>query len=179
MMGTRSASGPQVPSRDDFLKLPDEQKTQVNDAFNVFDVDRDGRIDYHEFRFALRALGFDLPKPDTYAFLTKHAVQPVNWDPSRECGPVFREFTLPIFQAIAGTLIFHRDPVEECRRAFRLFDSSGRGMITVEDLRRVVQDIGQNIEENELSAMIREFDSDGKGGVNEDEFVRIMMRNRA
>jgi centrin-3 len=105
-------------------------------------------------------------------------VQPVNWEAGRECGPVFREFTQPVFQAIAGSLVFNRDPVEECHRAFRLFDTDGRGMITVDDLKRVMQEIGQAIEDKELQSMIREFDSDGKGGVNEDEFVKIMLRRR-
>jgi len=105
-------------------------------------------------------------------------VPPVSWPPQKECGPVWREFTLPIFQGIAGSLMYNRDPVEECQRAYRLFDVDSRGMITVEDLRRVMKEIGQSMEESELGAMIREFDSDGKGGVNEDEFIKIMLAKR-
>ena len=56
-----------------------------------------------------------------------------------------------------------RDPDAECRRAYRLFDPEGKGMITVEDLRRVMKEIGQSMEETELAAMIREFDAEGKG----------------
>ncbi len=88
---------------------------------------------------------------------------PASWPAQKECGPIWREFTLPIFQGIAGTLMFNRDPEEECKRAYRLFDVDSRGMITVEDLRRVMKEIGQSMEESELNAMIREFDSDGKG----------------
>lgn len=69
--------------------------------------------------------------------------------------------------------------MEECRRAFKLFDVEGRGIITVEDLRRVMDDLGQAIEEQELQSMIREFDSEGKGGINEDEFIKIMLKKRA
>ncbi|TLD06150.1 uncharacterized protein PgNI_08893 [Pyricularia grisea] len=181
MMASRGAasSAPLAPSREEFMKLSEDLKGQINDAFGVFDADKDGRIDYHEFRFALRALGFELPKAETFSHLQKYAVQPLNWDPKRECGPVFREFTLPIWQAIAGTLVANRDPVEECRRAFKLFDVEGRGIITVEDLRRVMDDLGQAIEEQELQSMIREFDSEGKGGINEDEFIKIMLKKRA
>lgn len=132
----------------------------------------------NEMRFSLRALGFDLPKQETYPYLTKFAVQPVSWPQGKECGPVWREFTLPIFQGIAGSLMYNRDPVEECRRAFRLFDVDGKGVITVEDLRRVMKEIGQAMEETELGAMIREFDTEGKGGVNEDEFIKIMLAKR-
>lgn len=76
---------------------------------------------------------------------------------------MWREFTLQAFQGIAGALMYNRDPIEECKRAYRLFDLDGKGMITVEDLRRVMKEIGQSMEETELAAMVREFDSDGKG----------------
>ncbi|KAJ9133081.1 Caltractin [Pleurostoma richardsiae] len=167
-----------APSREDFMKLAEGQRDQINDVFQVFDLNKDGRIDYHELRFCLRALGFDLPKSDTYPFLVKYGVQPADWDPKRECTPVWREFTLPIWQGIAGTLMYNRDPREECLRAFRLFDVDGKGVIDVDDLRRVMREIGQAMDDAELVSMIREFDSDGKGGVNADEFTKIMMTRK-
>lgn len=148
-----------APSREDFLKLDDRQKDQINDVFSVFDINKDQRIDYHELRFALRALGFELPKSETYPYLVRYGVPPLDWDPKRgECGPVWREFTLPIWQGIAGTLMYNRDPVEECHRAFTLFDTDNKGIITIDDLRRTMRDIGQSMEEGELAAMINEFD---------------------
>ena len=46
-------------------------------------------------------------------------------------------------------LMYNRDPVEECRRAYKLFDVDDRGMITIEDLRRVMGEIGQTMEEGD------------------------------
>jgi centrin-3 len=71
-----------------------------------------------------------------------------------------------------------RDPLEELRRAFRLFDADGKGIITVEDLGRVSREIGQSLEETEMLSMIQEFDSNGKGGVSEDEFVKLMLSKK-
>ncbi|KAJ4393791.1 Calcium-binding component of the spindle pole body (SPB) half-bridge [Gnomoniopsis sp. IMI 355080] len=167
-----------APSRDDFAKLDERQRVQINDVFSVFDVNKDGRLDYHELRFCLRALGFELPKAETYPYLVRYGIQPIDWDPKRECTPVWREFTLPIWQGIAGTLMYNRDPVEECHRAFKLFDVDGKGVITLEDLRRTMREIGQSMEEQELQSMIKEFDSEGKGGVNVDEFTKIMMTRK-
>ncbi|OIW24491.1 cell division control protein [Coniochaeta ligniaria NRRL 30616] len=169
-----------APSRDDYNKLPEEAKTQINEAFGLFDNNDDGRLDYHEFRFCLRALGFDLPKPETYAYLTKYGVPPLGWQPEKqgECTPPWRQFTLPIVQGIAGHLITKRDPIDELRRAFRLFDVEEKGMITLEDLSRVSQEIGQPLEEGEMKTMIQEFDSNGKGGVSEDEFVKLMLSKK-
>lgn len=105
---------------------------------------------------------------------------PLGWQPEKsgECTPPWRQFTLPIVQGIAGHLITKRDPLEELRRAFRLFDVEDKGMITLDDLVRVSQEIGQPLEEGEMKTMIQEFDSNGKGGVSEDEFVKLMMSKK-
>lgn len=83
--------------------------------------------------------------------------------------------TLPAFQAIASKLIAERDPRDEILRAFALFDTEDKGMITLEDLRRVARELGEGLEEDELNAMIEEFDLEGKGGVGREEFVGICM----
>jgi centrin-3 len=149
--------------------------------FAVFDIDKDNRLEYNEFRFALRALGFELPKPETFSYIQKFGIAPSSWDRDRrgECGPVWREFNLAIFQGIAGTLMAKRDPLEECRRAYRLFDKEGKGMISFEDLRAMAVQIGQPLDDGQIRRMISEFDADGKGGVDVEEFTRIMMRSRS
>lgn len=48
-------------------------------------------------------------------------------------------------------------------------------MITIEDLRRVARELGEGMEEEELLAMVEEFDLEGKGGVGREEFVGICM----
>jgi len=83
--------------------------------------------------------------------------------------------TLPAFQAIAAELISKRDPRDEILRAFALFDTEDKGFINLDDLRRVARELGEGLEEDELLAMIEEFDLEGKGGVGKDEFVSICM----
>jgi len=69
--------------------------------------------------------------------------------------------------------MLNRDPVEEIRRAYTMFDEDGKGGISIADLRRIAKDIGETLEEEEIRAMIDEFDMDGDGLINEQEFLAI------
>ena len=69
-----------------------------------------------------------------------------------------------------------RDPLEEIKKAFRLFDSEERGKINFNDLKRVAKELGENMSDDELNEMIEEADRDGDGEINEEDFIRVMKK---
>ena len=62
-LGGGKGGAPQsMPKRGRRPELTEEQRQEIKEAFDLFDTDKTGTIDYHELKVAMRALGFDVKK---------------------------------------------------------------------------------------------------------------------
>ncbi|MCJ1381277.1 Calcium-binding component of the spindle pole body (SPB) half-bridge [Xylographa soralifera] len=158
-------------------QLSEEQREEINEAFGLFDLDKDKRIDYHELKVAMKALGFDVPKPELVTILREHGV-PASAQAQHQQAAHPTRLLLPLaaFQHLLAQRILARDPRDEILRAFELFDEGGKGKIDLADLRRVARELGEGLGEEELAAMIDEFDLDGDGAIDREEFVGICLQ---
>ncbi|PAA47519.1 hypothetical protein BOX15_Mlig032600g1 [Macrostomum lignano] len=66
---------------------------------------------------------------------------------------------------------------EDMRDTFNMFDKNGNGEIEVNELRTVIQCLGQNPTEKDVQLMIQEYDLNKDGTINFEEFCQ-MMKNR-
>ncbi|KAL8817650.1 MAG: hypothetical protein Q9191_008105, partial [Dirinaria sp. TL-2023a] len=166
--------------REEQNQLSEEHREEIKEAFaspqkkfNLFDLDKDQKIDYHELKVAMKALGFDVPKSEVLSILQTHG-SPSTSSPNNQQQPrLLLDFKN--FQKVMTQKIQARDPREEVLRAFDLFDEGGKGKINLNDLRRVARELGEGLEEEELMAMIEEFDLDGDGAINREEFMAICL----
>jgi centrin-3 len=46
--------------------------------------------------------------------------------------------------------------LQEIRKAFHLFDEEKKGVISLQNMRRVARELGENLDDDELQAMIGE-----------------------
>ncbi|KAJ1646152.1 Calcium-binding component of the spindle pole body (SPB) half-bridge [Coemansia asiatica] len=154
--GTRTAA----------TKITDEKLEEINEAFGLFDTNKDDHLDYFELKVAMRALGFDMKKDDVLNTLQRYGTDDKN------------TISRDAFVRAASEMIAKRDPVEEFKKAFKLIDESNTGKITATSLRRIARELGENISDEEIQAMIEEFDLDNDGCINEEEFLKIMLSSQ-
>jgi Ca2+-binding EF-hand superfamily protein len=156
----------------------------VTIQFTLFDIDNDQNLSFQEMRVAFRALGFKIPRPELKQLLETYGmISPIALDQHRRKGTEPGQVHVSnlvlskhAFLKIAAEKVSARDPAEEVERAFNLFDQDRKGYIVFEDLRRVAHELGETgLEDEELHAMINEFDFDGNGTVTRDTFFAILM----
>ena len=165
-------------ARTSLTELSEEQREEISEAFNLFDLDKDGYIDYHELKVAMKALGFDLPKGEILSVLNSAGVLTTSTagGAGGQSGKQARRLlSFQSFQTVMAQRIVARDPQEEIQRAFELFDEGGKGRITLQDLTRVARELGEGLNHDELVAMIEEFDMDGDNAISREEFVNICL----
>jgi Ca2+-binding EF-hand superfamily protein len=106
--------------------------------------------------YALQSLALQVDKEEIQSWLPKDGTSDI----------VDQE----TFIRMVGSMIVQR---EKALKAFGLFDKDGKGLICLEDLQRVVQELGESITDEQLQEMLDEVDSSGEGLLNEEDFIRL------
>lgn len=132
----------------------------------MFDKDGDGTIDSDELANVLQVLGMSPTKEELEILLD-------SVDADRNGVIDLEEFV----DVMRGHLHSGpQDPDAELREAFAVFDKDGNGLISPEELKGALLNLGEKMEDREIGAMIAAADKDGNGMIDYEEFI-AMMRN--
>ena len=143
-------------------EISEDQKFEIKEVFDMFDTEKHGFLKGHELKVALRALGFEVKKPEVIQILREYDLTKSN------------KIEYSDFLELMTIKISERDPREEMLKAYKLFSDEATGNITLRTLRRVAREIGENLSDEELRGMIHEFDLDKDGQISPEEFLDIM-----
>lgn len=153
-------------------ELTETQKAEIKQAFDLFDTDGSGNIEVKELKVALRALGFEPHKEDI-----KKLLADIDKGGGRETTAGMIDFKE--FLEIMTAKMSEKDNPEEIEKAFELFDEDNTGSISFENLKRVAEELGETISDDELREMIFEACKDRNGTVSRQDFKNILDRSTA
>ena len=142
---------------------------EIKDAFEFFDSNGTGKIDAREIRGAMQSIGFDETNPTVYEVITE-LDNPRNKNTG---GASFSDFCQTVNYRVP-----EKETTEDLRRVFNLFlDDPNSNTTSLESIKRVADELGENIEEIELNAMLNKASKAG-ARLTFDDFVAIMTGNQ-
>ncbi|PIO75107.1 EF hand [Teladorsagia circumcincta] len=66
------------------------------------------------------------------------------------------------------------DQIEQFRKYFNMFDKENKGYIRATQVGQILRTMGQAFEERDLKQLIKEFDTDGSGEIEFEEFAAMV-----
>merc|ERR1719253_1707938 len=117
--------------------LSKEQRQEIKEAFDTFDSENTGKMEYYELKVAIRAMGFDIKKQEAQDLMARYDREDTGY------------IGFEAFEEIMTARYANQDPMEEIRKAFELFDEEKRGKISFRNLRRIARDLGEKLTDEE------------------------------
>ena len=178
-------------------KLTPEQISEFKVAFSLFDQDGDGTISTEELQRVEKwsKIQKKMQKKQTRIFFLnfqkKNTFQRNPWTVMKSLGQnpsdaELQDMIAEVDDDGSGEIEFDEfcemmarkmnecDADEELKQAFDMFDTDGNGFVTKDELKIVMEKLGEKLSSVEIDEMISEADTDNDGQVNWEEF-RVMM----
>ncbi|CAF3826258.1 unnamed protein product [Rotaria magnacalcarata] len=133
-------------------------------VFELFDKNGDGSIDANEIGQVMRSLGLNPTNKEITDLIAE-----VDKNGSNQRLD-FQEFI-----SFMSKHWHERDQEAELREAFRLFDRDNSGYITISELKQVMLNMGEKLNQEELEDMMREADVNKDGKLDYQEFVQKLL----
>ncbi|KAF3445230.1 hypothetical protein FNV43_RR14924 [Rhamnella rubrinervis] len=140
---------------------------EVQQIFDKFDKNGDGKISCKELKNVLRALGSETSTEEV-----KRIMAEIDKNGDGYIDP--REFAL--FYCGGGSNGDDQSDANDLRDAFDLYDADKNGLISASELHSVLKGLGEKCSLSDCRRMIKSVDVDGDGNVNFDEFKKMMKR---
>merc|ERR1712066_214252 len=144
--------------------LSADEVQEVKDAFDLFDADSSGAVSVTELVEAMRSLGLEQKNEAVF-----NMIKEIDTDGSGEL-----EFTEWLEMMTAR--LSDKTPRSEIERVFKLFDDDRTGEISLANLKRVANDLGEEVSNEELQEMVTRNDVDKDGSWTLDDFYAVMTK---
>lgn len=162
-------------SRDD-LGYTVHERELAHQQFDHYDVDKSGSISAKELLQLLQTLG----EPITLKQV-EECIQKVDRNGNGEVE--FEEFLMilkqqqeknPYAASLQLALVFGPKELTNLKKQFMKLDVDGSGFIDEHEIQLLIKQLGRNVDEFDVKALLQEADQDGSGSIGFNEFLQIV-----
>eukprot|EP00961_Rhodomonas_salina_P014377 193043-Rhodomonas_salina.5 len=135
-------------------QLSASDREEFRELFNSIDSDGGGAIDLDELGEMMELLGRPMSREKLQKMMSE-----VDTDGGGSID--FEEFCQLVVNQSANEVKL--TPLEDAKRAFKMFDTDGSGTIDASELGNALRAMGQKVSDEEVKEMLAQADDDGTG----------------
>ena len=151
------------PNKEEKEKEEQKRILEITEAFNLFDKDCDGNIDIRELATVMRTLGYN-PNKDELDDIIK------TFDED-ESGTIDKDE----FINLLTTKLKEQKEDKDLLEIFNMFDKNRDGFISEEDINYIIDEVGDDLDEEIITELIKKGDDDNDSRINFIEFKKIFI----
>ncbi|KAL4491466.1 hypothetical protein ABPG72_008122 [Tetrahymena utriculariae] len=153
-----------------YQNLDDDDEDQLNNIFNLFDIDGQGKIDPQQLLDILKQGEYSKKNPilvDIFQELIEKQQKLNN-----------EAITVDIFKQAISQKLQEKNTKAGAEKIFQLFQPDNRNTISIETLKKIVDEIDENITQDELKDFIYNISQEGNSNyIHLDDFRNAMMKS--
>ena len=142
-------------------KVQESREKLINDIFDMYDLDRDGKIKSSEVRELLYSMGREPTNEDVMEFLK--IADPEN------TGVISKEQFMDALKELYSVPDIDCDDVVE---AFTVFDTDNDGKITFKDFKNILERYGTDLSSEEINSILSIITLDKDKLLDYEDFVK-------
>jgi len=161
-----SATQTEVIEVDPTSLSPEEAKKyyELQDVFDIFDMDKSGNVDLHELGGLMQALGISLEADEKTCMMKE-------FDKDNSGSISFDEFWTYMKRRSEDM-----DPIALVKDVFAMMDQDGSGSVTTNEFIDVMEKLGTNLSKREIQDLVKEIDSGGDNEISLEEFAAVLEK---
>jgi Ca2+-binding EF-hand superfamily protein len=144
--------------------LSREQHQGFKEAFSLFEKD-DGTITVRDLLIVMRSIGLNPHEEELMRDL----------DISDKDVAIFRSVDYNEFIKIIARRLRETETEETIKETFSVFDKDANGLISAEELKRVLTTMGEKVDPVAVDKLIEEVGVDEGGYINLESIIKAMM----
>ena len=144
------------------LEDKENEKKEHQEAFNIFDRDKDKKLNKEEARYAYMALGWNFSEEELNKIMQEKGENNLI---------EFNGFSDYLFDRSKDAEI-----EEEIMETFAEMDKDGDGKINAKDLKYLLYSIGEKFDDEEINEIIRETSSTNDGTFSYKDMVKLILQ---
>jgi calmodulin len=159
----------------EFFKIAKERLSKIDtavlDAFEMFDINRDGHVSKQEIKTVMAQLGEAINNEKVDSI-----VRAADIDSDGIIS--IEEFHKSVYPALSTMVRSAAEEMSKKKReenasleSFKIFDVDGDGFVTAEEIKAVLNKLGRGATDEAVAAMIKAADVDGDGRISRNEFL--------